>query len=51
MSLYAKIVCKDIMLYYVEPNVSGNNAQIQDLPLAKLGKKDKRNKEVALEKL
>lgn len=50
LSLYARIGAKDITLYYAEPAVSGDNAQMQDSPLAKLEKKDKRNKEIALEK-
>lgn len=50
LSLYARIGAKDITLYYVYPTVSGDNAQMQDSPLAKLEKKDKRNKEIAFEK-
>lgn len=50
LSLYARIGVQDITLYYVYPTVSGDNAQMQDSPLAKLEKKDKRNKEIAFEK-
>lgn len=53
LSLYARIGAQDITLYYAESSASGDNendAQMQDSPLAKLEKKDKRNKEIALEK-
>ena len=51
LSLYARIGAKDITLYYAEPNVSGNNAQMQDSHLQNWKRKTRGIRKLLLKRL